>query len=385
MKIFGPLIVFMVFFGLSAEAQIHKKIISNDSIVLLDNMVKKVGKNVNFTIVPGPAYGVSQKLGLVVLPMIFYNLKRSDTLSPPSSTALLGYFDFYGSWMVAVKQSLYWNDNKWRAFVSGGYGELKLKYFGVGRDTSIVNNDESNYMWVRMSFSDENLTCYRKIYKGLYGGLEYRYSYSNLAGSDSAATAKLTSDSIALGKVTESVFAPLFIWDSRDYIYWTKKGYYAGLNFQFANNIILSSQNYGILTGWVNGYHQINLMKRPCVLSWHLYFQSGWGEMPYFRYASYGQGDDVTGYTRGKYVNKSETTAQVELKSVVWKFIAAGVYGGTGKVFPSMDVFGQSVWLHYGGVRLYANILPVRDIWLRLDMAFARSDWGFYVGVGQAF
>ena len=143
-----PLILCLILlFIINPRARSQNKIIKHDSIVLVENTLKKVGKKVNFTIVPGPVFGVSQKLGLVVLPMVVYNLNKTDTLSPPSSSALLFYVDFYGSWVVAAKQSLYWNQNKWRAFVTAGGGDLKLKFFGIGRDTNIVSNDDTNYIW----------------------------------------------------------------------------------------------------------------------------------------------------------------------------------------------------------------------------------------------
>lgn len=367
------------------EARSQNKIIAHDSIVLVENAMKKVGKKVNFTIVPGPVFGVSQKLGLVVLPMVVYNLKKSDTLSPPSSSALLFYVDFYGSWMIAAKQSLYWNQNKWRAFLTVGGGDLKLKFFGIGRDTSIVSNDDSNYVWTHMKGVNVTAICFRKIYRGLYGGLEYRYSISDVEGADSAITAQVEQSGVPTEKITESVLVPTFVWDNRDNIFWSVKGYYASVNFQFANTAFASSRNYGILAGWVNGYHRLMRNSNKLILAWHFYTQAGWGQLPYMRYASFGQGDDATGYTRGKYVNFSESTVQAELRYEIWKFISCGGYAGTGKVYSSLDVFGQSAWLHFGGVRLYFNIIPSRNIRLRLDAAIARKDWGFYIGIGQAF
>ncbi len=90
-------------------------IISNDSIVFVENALKRVGKNINFTVLPGPVYGPTEKLGFMVVPMIVYNLNKQDSLSPPSSSAVMFYFDFYGSWTTALKQSFYWNQNKWRS------------------------------------------------------------------------------------------------------------------------------------------------------------------------------------------------------------------------------------------------------------------------------
>jgi hypothetical protein len=34
---------------------------------------------------------------------------------------------------------------------------------------------------------------------------------------------------------------------------------------------------------------------------------------------------------------------------------------------------------------MYVNIIPSRNIRVRLDLAIARKDVGFYVGIGQGF
>jgi len=57
---FFTLFFFVVFMVPVTRGQ--HKIISNDSIVLIENTLKKVGKNVNFTIIPGPVSGTTEKL-----------------------------------------------------------------------------------------------------------------------------------------------------------------------------------------------------------------------------------------------------------------------------------------------------------------------------------
>jgi hypothetical protein len=379
------ILALVIFLRFLPQAMSQNPIISHDSIVFVEKTLKKVSKNVNFTVVPGPVIGTTQKLGFAVLPMVVYNLSKKDTVSPPSSTAVMIYFDFYGSWATAIKQSLYWNHNKWRAFFTTGVADMRVKYFGIGRDTTIINNNDSNYMWTREKALIISATCFRKIYKGLYGGLECRYAVSNYQGSDSLSTAKLNEAGLTTGNLSQTVLIPTFVWDDRDNIFWSTKGYYASVNFQFSNAVIFSSNDYSIVSGWVNGYHSLLKNSRKLTLAWHAYVQAGWGEFPYHIYANYGQGDEVTGYTVGKYVNYSEATVQAELRYDLRNFIAFGGYAGTGKIFKSFDVFGQSKWLHFGGVRMYLNIIPSRNIRVRLDAAFARTDFGFYVGIGQGF
>lgn len=321
----------------------------------------------------------------MILPVLVYNLRKEDKLSPPSSTALMIYFDLNGSWMLAARQNLFWNQDKWRASLFAGYGEFRAKFFGVGRDTMIINNNDSNYVWSRLNGFNANMTCYRKIISQFYGGLQYIYSSTNLNGTDSISAAKIEQQGLTVGKSTENILIPSLIWDNRDNIFWTVKGYYASLTLQLANAILFSSSSYSILTGFVNGYHKILPDNNRLTLAWHVYTQLGWGTLPYTRMAIFGRGDNTTGYTRGKYVNNSEITAQAEIRYDVWKFIGVGGYIGTGKIFSTVETFGHSVWLTFGGARFYVNVLPTRNLRLRLDIAVGRKDFGVYVGVGQAF
>jgi len=381
---------FCLFIGLFITStagfiQAQEPIVSGDSLLLVENTFKKVSKNANFTILPGPVYNSSNRLGFMILPVLVYNLRKEDKLSPPSSTALMIYFDLNGSWMLAARQNLFWNQDKWRASLFAGYGEFRAKFFGVGRDTMIINNNDSNYVWSRLNGFNANMTCYRKIISQFYGGLQYIYSSTNLNGTDSISAAKIEQQGLTVGKSTENILIPSLIWDNRDNIFWTVKGYYASLTLQLANAILFSSSSYSILTGFVNGYHKILPDNNRLTLAWHVYTQLGWGTLPYTRMAIFGRGDNTTGYTRGKYVNNSEITAQAEIRYDVWKFIGVGGYIGTGKIFSTFETFGQSVWLTFGGARFYVNVLPTRNLRLRLDIAVGRKDFGVYVGVGQAF
>ena len=361
------------------------RIVSGDSLAFVENTIRKFSKNVNFTIIPGPTANATQKIGFGVLPMIVYDLDKKDTLSPPSSTAVLIYFDFYGSWMTAAQQTFFWNHNKWRAIVLFGYGQLKQKFFGIGRDTSVVTNDDSNYVWAIEKPLMFSATCYRRVVSHFYAGLEYSYTSLYLDGKDSTAKAEMSAEGVELGNIIESKISPTFMWDNRDNIYWSTKGFYAGFTIQLSSQLLASTQDFYILSGYVNGYHRLLKDNRRLSLAWRFFFQGSKRDVPYDQLAMYCRGDKVMGYTPGKYVNNAEVNAQVEIRYDLWKFIAGGGFFSMGKVFPNLEIFGQSIWLPSGGVNLYINLIPYRNIRMRLSGALSRKDWGVYIGLGQMF
>lgn len=363
----------------------QNKIISGDSLILIENTLKKFQGKTNFTVVPGPVYSSSNQLGFAVIPMLVYDLDKVDTISPPSSTAVLLYADFYGSWMVAAKQVFFWNLNKWRAIITVGYGDIRSKYFGLQMDSVIVSNNSNNYVWMSTASFLFNATCYRKIAGGFYGGLDYSYSSITQKGTDSAASAKMISDSVLVGTEIQSMLTPTFVWDSRNNIFWTTKGYYAELNFRNASKYFFSSRDYIVVEAFVNGYHSLLNKSDRLSLAWRVYMQGSWGDVPYNQLSNYGRTDDFRGYTGGKYVNRSEVNIQAELRYDLWKFVAISGFLGTGKAFGNLAEFGQSVWLPSAGVGLYLNVMPSRNLRAYINFAIARQDYGVYVGLGQPF
>jgi hypothetical protein len=375
------LFVFFMMTGEGVLAQ-HPKIISGDSVVV-ENALYKLNKNINFTIIPGPTYNGSTKIGFAVLPMLTYNLNREDTLSPVSSTSALLYFNFYGSWLTAAKQSLYWNQNKWRAFAMIGYGKLRLKFYGVGTDTAIVSSQA--YNWIHQNTFLFSMSCYRKVVAGFYAGLIYNYNNIYIYGEDSLAAVAITQSNLKTETNIESIIAPSFAWDSRDNLFWSSKGFYAMINIMAANSFLFSSHDYSVLTGFVNGYHALLPQSKKLILAWRLYLQGSWGDVPYDQLANYGVGDGFRGYTGGKYVNRSEINIQAEIRYDVWKFVSLSGFLGTGKIFSSIETFGQSVWLPAAGGGIYLNVIPSRNLRAWIAGAVGRHDYGVYVGIGQAF
>lgn len=361
----------------------QQKIIDGDSIVIVEAVLKKMNKNMNFVIVPGPAYNSSSNLGFAILPMFTYNLNKKDTLSPPSSTSALIYFDLIGSWFLAARQNLYFNENKWRMISSIGYGDLRTKFFGIGRDTAVVKNNQ--YVYINQKTFLFMLNGYRRVFSNFYAGLEYSYLNVDLERDDSSSAAEEKKDGLETGHHIESQLSPSFIWDSRDDIFWSSKGFFSTINLHLANHLLFGDHDYFLINAFINGYHCLLPSSKKLILAWRIYFQGSWGNVPYYQLADYSKGDGYRGYTPGKYVNRSEVNAQVELRYDVWKFICITGFMGTGKIFKDISSFGQSIWLPSGGVGLYLTLIASRNIRMGMNFAVSRHDYGIYVGLNQAF
>lgn len=381
--------IFLCLLGLHVSIVIpargQKQLAGIDSLAFVQNTLKKIKKNINFTLIPGPTTNATQNIGFGVLPMLVYNLNPEDKLSPPSSTAALFYFDFNGSWAIALQQKFFWDQNKWRIIFSTGYGDLKVKFFGVGDNTEYVSNNDTNYVWGIEKPFIVSLVAYRKVISHFFAGLEYNYSNVYFNGRDSVASITMESGGVSLGHNIQSKLTPTFSWDSRNNIFWSTSGYYAGFTTQIASKYLASSTAFYILSGFVNGYHRLNKHSDRLSLAWRFYFRGSVGTVPYDQYSNYCSGDRVMGYTHGKYVDYGEVNGQVEVRYDLFKVLGFSGFYSIGKVFGGLNDFGQSVWLPSVGVNAYVTLIPYRNIRMRLAGALGVKDWGVYIGVGQMF
>jgi hypothetical protein len=76
--------------------------------------VTKKNKAVKFAALPMINYNRTQGLIVGAITQAYYKLNRNDTISPVSSTALLGIYTAEKTWLVGMGQQLYLNQDKWR-------------------------------------------------------------------------------------------------------------------------------------------------------------------------------------------------------------------------------------------------------------------------------
>lgn len=91
----------------------------------------------------------------------------------------------------------------------------------------------------------------------------------------------------------------------------------------------------------------------------------------------------MRGYYEGRYRDKSEIDACIELRQHIWHRNGVVVWGGAGSIFPKFSAIrSRHILPNYGiGYRWEFK----KFINVRLDLGFGRKQTGFIFSINEAF
>ena len=115
-----PLLFFFLFLPLIISAQ------SNSTDTL--NAIKK-DKKVKKVIIPTITYNNSFKAIFGFMASGFYKLKANDTISPVSSSTLIGTYSTNDTWYVVQANKFYIKEDRFRSKLVGGFGSVNFQTF----------------------------------------------------------------------------------------------------------------------------------------------------------------------------------------------------------------------------------------------------------------
>jgi hypothetical protein len=335
----------------------------------LDSATQKkpgIKKRSSIAVIPIIGYNRSTNVSLGVMVNAFTKINPADSVSPPSRTGLgLGY-TLNKSWFTFASQKLYLKNDKWRLFWAVGLGNYNFQYFD---ETDETGNGAFVTYQTRSSFFSTNAVY--NIYKRIYTGLKYQYSKSTTEFEDGVRPTEVTRLS--------SWGIPLF-WDSRNYVYYPSKGFFA--NILFTNNAkwLGSDVAFSSFSGFANHYTSF---KNGGILASRFYTYIGLGNVPFVGQKVVG-GKDLRGYTKGSYRSDKIIALQTEYRKKMGKKWGFVVFGGVAEAF-AIDNVPASGLLPAAGGGFRFQALPKQKMNVGVDLAVGKGDYGLYFRFGEAF
>lgn len=334
-----------------------------------------------FTILPGAVRDPLGQTGVAVLPVVTYKIDPKDSISPPSSTSLLAFFSFAGSYNFGLQQSLFIKEDRWRFRLYLNTSKYFYDFYGIGKGPSDI--DKSTAPVITYDKSQKvTLELFRKVYKRLYVGFKGLYDEFYVDGKEADDKDNLDSIRIKRGYHRLLTLTPILFWDSRDNIYWTTKGIYAVLSYSNSNSMFSNKDHFESKDYIVHYYKKIT---RNSVLATRLSYQENAGDVPFSYMAFYGQGLDLRGYYMGKFVNYNKVVLQTELRIKTWRYLTTAVFVGTGKSYDTYKNFSKYEWLPSAGVGAYVKLIKNYNLHVNGFVAFGKESWNWYLGVVQSF
>ncbi len=343
------------------------------------NSEKKGEKKAKFLFVPGPLYRPDTGVGIMLIPMVMYQIGKNDTVSPPSVTSLVGLITSNKTWIAGTRSKLYFKEDDWR---------IEFFLFYADAKQTIRTNSNSSLIPAEIDFRNQvgeiQLNAQRRVWRRLYLGLQYDVTWSRTQAVDSSQQAILDKSG-AFSSDFETTQSPSLIgsYDSRDNQFSATKGVFieSGLHQAIPG---ISSSLFGTFE---IGYNQYYSPLDGMILAWRGFYYITWGDTPYYAMANFGGtgGSDLRGYIPGTYLGKNQIDWQFELRYYFYKKLGFAAFAGLGTVTDGISNLGDAPFLYSVGLGLRFMIDEESHLPIKLDVAYGRDGVMVYFGVSEAF
>lgn len=357
MKISWPLLI-ILFVATTSFAQKNDKEVKED-------------KNFKFAGIPMIGYNRTVDFSFGVLLNGYYKVNLKDTISPSSSTSLIGMYTTNKSYFGAVVQQFFLKEDSWRLKLIGGFGNANLQVYHQF-------DQAGQYIDYTTLMSLLSLDAKRRVYKKLYAGV-----------SGSLMKAKTTFDVLN----PETAEKPIdeqklnngginLLWDSRNNINYPIKGLHVFLNNQFYGKWMGNDSSFVQIEFSYNFY--VNFKTERKVLLLRYYSKSSFGEVP-FQGQNVIRGDDIRGYSKGQYRDNQIYTYQAEYRHRFKNRFGFVAFAGIGAAVPDILSLLNTVYLPGVGVGARFMLIKKEKINMGIDVAVGRNDWSLTFRIGEAF
>src|SRR4051812_12682279 len=250
-----------------------------------------------------------------------FPMNKKDEISPPSTVGIGGVFTNNGSRAVAIGGRLYLKEDKYRFATAFGNADVNLDIYGIGKSAG----DNGTFVPLKTAgkgFIGEALFALRKgVYVGMrgqYRNLRLSLNRERLDSTDIthqppekvAAVIDQIGDQL-LGQQTVSL-GPRFQWDSRDSVFYPKRGVFMDVNMDFFGTGLGSKWNYEYYKVGFNKYIQV---ARTQVIAFRAMTCAATGErVPIYDLCLFGAANDIRGYSAGRYQDRRMFATQGEYR-----------------------------------------------------------------------
>jgi Omp85 superfamily domain len=337
---------------------------------------KKREKRGSFVIAPLPISNPALGTGFVPVVGYIFPITKKDKISPPSVIGGLGLFTDNGSKAVALAAQLYFKENTYKSTVLYGGGNLNYELYGSGDATGLrLPLVQTGYI-----FQAEFL---RRIAWAFFLGPRLSTGNSIITVSEDASNRIQPPPDVGLHTQLTS-FGVRLTRDTSPNRFYPISGTYFTFTSDFYSPIWGSKYSFQSYRGSFNKYWSLGERQ---VIAYDGYGCATGGKPPFYMNCIYGEGNELRGYTAGKYFDRYMATTQLEYRLALPYRLGVVGFGGIGEAIPGGDqlLFTHNDFLPAGGAGLRILLSRKFHVNLRSDFAWGKDGHTFNLGVGEAF
>ncbi|HMG90305.1 MAG TPA: BamA/TamA family outer membrane protein [Chryseolinea sp.] len=323
-----------------------------------------------------PMFNYNRTQGIVVGALLsgFYKVNKKDLVSPSSNTGLIAMYTEQKSYALLIFSRLYLAEDRWRIVAAAGALDINFQFYL--EDPALSAGNFYDYSTKANMIV---LQAQRKIFRHLYLGPTGTFIKStttfgipDVSGQDSVSKSNLNS----IGYILSN--------DTRDHVQYPTRGMFVNFKNQFYGSWVGSDYGFERYVVTYNHFFKVTKKNDKQVLAVRASLNIASGDVPFEGQSVVG-GDDIRGYSQGKYRNDHVYTMQAEYR---WNFYKrwgmVGFAGVASAVEHLADIPDNEILLGVGaGLRFM--MLPSEKINIGVDYGVGKDDYSITFRIGEAF
>ena len=333
----------------------------------------KEHKKFDFSIIGGPHYSTDTKLGIGLVAAGLYRANANDTLLPPSNVSLFGDVSTVGFYMLGIRGTHIFPQDKYRADYTIYFYSFPCKFWGMGYD---MGDDDSNKSDMKRWQARFKASFLFHLGDNLYLGPMVSYDY--VIGRRIERPELLN----GMDQHTWNIGAGFSaVYDTRDVLTYPHRGFYINLSQCFRPRFMGNDYAFSTTELQVDAYQRV---WKEAILAEDFRTMLNFGNPSWGMMALLGNSNSMRGYYEGRYRDKHKMEAQVELRQHIWKRNSLTTWVGAGTVFHKFsEMRSRHILPNFGiGYRWEFK----KNVNVRLDYGFGKAgQTGFLFSINEAF
>ena len=330
------------------------------------------------------------KSGIAAIPMINYNrtqgivvgaivsnyfkINKKDSISPSSNIGFAGIYTAQKSYALFLYSQLFFDKDLWRLRLAAGTMDINFQFYLEDPTTSTGNfSDYSTKANLVVLQLQRNI--FKRVYFGPTGSFikaQTTFSFPGANGQDSVSKSILNN----IGYIITN--------DTRDHVQYPTKGMFLNFKNQFYRSWIGSDYEFVRYIVTYNQFFNLEKLTNRHVLVARATLNIATGNVPFEGQTVVG-GEDIRGYSQGKYRNDQVYTLQTEYR---WNFYGKWglvAFAGIATAVANVSDITDSPLLPGVGAGLRFRMLPSERVNIGVDAAVGRGDYSITFRIGEAF
>jgi hemolysin activation/secretion protein len=322
-----------------------------------------------------PLINYNRTQGIVVGALIsnYYKLNKKDTISPSSNTGIFGMYTEQKSYAILGYTRLYFAEDRWRITAAAGTMDINFQFY-LEDPTASTGNFYDYTTKANLVVLQLQRNIFNRIYLGPTSSFiksTTTFGFPGASGEDSVNLSSLNN----VGYIISN--------DTRDHVQNPVRGMFLNFKNQFYRSWVGSDYEFVRYIITYNQFFKLTENDDTKVLALRSTLNIATGDVPFEGQTVVG-GDDIRGYSQGRYRNDQVYTLQTEFRWNFYKRWGMVAFAGVASAVKKFSDVTDEI-LPGAGAGLRWKMLPSEKVNIGIDGAIGKDDYSITFRIGESF